>query len=176
MACVDCGVGAWAVGELLFTFAYEGALPFPSVADAFYLAFYPACYVAVLLLLRSHLSSFSRHLWFDGAMAALACASLGATVLFQAVLASTNGSTAVIVTNLAYPLGDIILSSAVLGVFALAGWRLGRAWALIGCGLAATAVADGVFLIQAADGTYREGTIVDALWPASVLLIAAAAW
>jgi diguanylate cyclase (GGDEF)-like protein len=82
----------------------------------------------------------------------------------------------VIVTNLAYPLGDILLLSAVVGVFALTGWRPDRMWALIGAGLAATAVADGIFLLQTATSSYAEGTILDALWPASMLFLAAAAW
>src|SRR5438876_7833582 len=57
---LSAGVAAWAVAELLFDFAYGGSPPFPSVADGFYLAFYPACYVALLLLVRARLSEFSR--------------------------------------------------------------------------------------------------------------------
>jgi two-component system cell cycle response regulator len=173
---LSLGVGAWAVGELLFDFAYDGTPPYPSVADGFYLAFYPACYVALMLLVRGRLSAFGRSLWFDGALASIACAALGAAVLFEEVLRSTEGSGSVIVTNLAYPLADTLLLSAVVGVFVLTGWRPGPGWILIGAGLAASAVADGIFLFQSAEGTYAEGTILDALWPASVLLLAAAAW
>ena len=86
-------------------------------------------------------------------MAAVACSALGAAVLFEVVLGSTDGSAGVIVTNLAYPLGDILLLSAVVGVFALTGWRPGRTWALIGAGLAATAIADAIFLFQTATGS-----------------------
>jgi diguanylate cyclase (GGDEF)-like protein len=169
-------VAFWAVAEILFDFAYGADPPYPSAADAFYLAFYPACYVGLMLLVRSRLSQFGRTLWFDGAMAAVACAALGAAVLFEVVLGSTDGSTGVIVVNLAYPLGDILLLAAVIGVFALTGWRPGRTWLLIGAGLAATALADAVFLFQSATGSYIEGTILDALWPASMLFLAAAAW
>ncbi len=109
-------------------------------------------------------------------MAAIASAALGAAVLFEVVLRSTDGSTGVIVVNLAYPLGDILLLAAVIGVFALTGWRPGRTWMLIGAGLAATALADAIFLFQTATGSYSEGTILDALWPASMLFLAAAAW
>ncbi len=56
---LSVGVAAWAVAELLFDFAYGGSPPYPSVADGFYLAFYPACYVALLLLLRARLSRSS---------------------------------------------------------------------------------------------------------------------
>src|SRR6266508_465080 len=73
---LSIGVGAWAVAELIFDFVYDGSPPFPSVADAFYLGFYPACYVGLLLLLRARLSEFSRSLWLDGAMAALASSAL----------------------------------------------------------------------------------------------------
>ena len=69
-------------------------------------------------------------------MAAIAAAALGSAVLFEVVLRHTDGSTRVIVTNLAYPLGDVLLLSAVVGVFALTGWRPDRTWGLIGAALA----------------------------------------
>jgi diguanylate cyclase (GGDEF)-like protein len=169
-------VASWSIAEILFDFAYGGSPPYPSVADVFYLAFYPACYVALMLLVRARVSEFNRTLWFDGVMATVASSALGAAVLFEVVIRSTHGSTAVVVTNLAYPLGDILLLSAVVGIFVLAGFRPGRTWALIGAGLAASAVADGIFLYQTATDSYTEGTILDALWPASMLLLAAAAW
>jgi diguanylate cyclase (GGDEF)-like protein len=56
------------------------------------------------------------------------------------------------------------------------GWRPGRSWAVLGAGLFLLAVSDGVYLLQAANGTYVEGTILDAGWPCGVLLVACAAW
>jgi diguanylate cyclase (GGDEF)-like protein len=173
---LSIGVSFWALAELVFDFAYAADPPYPSIADAFYLAFYPATYVGLMLLVRARLSGFGRVLWFDGAMAATASAALGAAVLFEVVLSSTHGTTAVIVTNLAYPLGDILLLSGVVGVFVLMGWKLDRTWALIGAGLLTTALADAIFLLQTATSTYTEGTILDLLWPASMVLLAAAAW
>lgn len=169
-------VAAWAVGEVLYDFAFDGSPPFPSAADGFYLAFYPACYVGLLLLVRSHASKLNGSVWLDGIMASLAAAAIGASILFEAVLATTGGSPAAVVTNLAYPLGDILLLALVVGVFAVTGWRPGRVWALIGGALAASAIADGIFLYQTASNSYVEGTALDALWPASMLLLAAAAW
>ena len=61
----------WAVGELLFDFAYGADPPFPSGRGRLHLAFYPACYAGVLLV-RSQISEFGRMLWLDGAMAAIA--------------------------------------------------------------------------------------------------------
>ena len=130
----------------------------------------------MMILVKHRLSEFGRMVWIDGAMAAIAAAALGSAVLFEVVFRHTDGSTSVIVTNLAYPLGDILLLSAVAGVFALTGWKPDRTWGLIGASLLAATIADGIFLFQTATGTYSEGTILDALWPASMLLLAAAVW
>jgi two-component system, cell cycle response regulator len=172
------GLTAWAIGDTYYTFAFADVAspPFPSVADGFYLAFYPAVYGALMLLVRRRIAGLDRAVWLDGLLATFAAAALGATVLVQAVLRTTDGSVAVVVTNLAYPVGDTLLLALTIGVFALTGWRPGRRWAVIGAGLAASAVADGIFLYQIADGTYREGTLLDALWPASMLLLAHASW
>ena len=129
------GISSWAVGEILFDFPYAGNPPYPSAADAFYLLFYPACYVGMAILVRHRLSEFTPMVWFDGAMAAIAAAAVGSAVLFEVVLTHTDGSTSVIVTNLAYPLGDVLLLSVVAGVFSLTGWRPDRTWALIGASL-----------------------------------------
>jgi two-component system cell cycle response regulator len=170
------GLVSWAVAEIIFDFVYAGDPPYPSAADVFYLGFYPACYVGMMMLVKYRVSHFGRMLWFDGAMSAIGAAALGSAVLFEVVLRHTDGSTAVIVTNLAYPLGDILLFSAVIGVFALTGWKPDRTWALIGAALLVTMIADAIFLFQTATDTYQEGTILDAFWPASMLLLGAAVW
>ncbi len=175
-ASLAVGALGWTVGDIVYDFVYGGRPPFPSVADGFYLAFYPACYLALVLLVRARLSSFNRSLWLDGVMALLAAAAAGASVLLEVVLDHTHGRPALIATNLAYPLGDILLLALVVGVFALTGWRPGRTWTLIGLSLILGTVADGVFLYQSSTNTYAEGTILDALWPASLLLLALSAW
>jgi diguanylate cyclase (GGDEF)-like protein len=141
-----------------------------------YLAFYFLLYAGIVLLLRSRARSIGGTLWLDGATAALAAAALGAAVLVELVLGSTEGSTSTVVTNLAYPLGDVLLLSAVFGVFSLTGWRPGERWLLLGLGALSTAVADAVYLFQSAAGTYVEGTWIDILWPLAMLLVASSAW
>jgi diguanylate cyclase (GGDEF)-like protein len=175
-ALITCGVACWTVGDLLFAFAFDNDPPFPSIADAFYLVFYPLCYVGLLLLVRTYIADFNRSLWLDGLTAALAAAAVGAAVLFQAVLEATEGSRAAVITNLAYPLGDILMLSLVVGVFALAGWHPGRMWLLVGLGFACSALADAIYLFQEASDAYVPGAPFDALWPASMLLIAWSAW
>ncbi len=170
------GMAFWAAGDTSWDFVYGGNPPTPSVADGLYLAFYPCCYAALLLLVRSRLPHADRSLWFDGITATLAASALGAAVLVEAVVETTNGPLAEVATNIAYPVGDTLLLGVVAGVFALSGWRLGRTWIVLAAGMAASAVADGVYLFQSATGTYVEGRIWDALWPASMLLLGWAGW
>ena len=169
---------AWTCGEIYWSLALSGldSPPFPSPADAMYLAFYPATYVALLLLIRSRVRGMPRSQWLDGGIAALSVAALAAAVALGPIVEETTGDLTTVATNLAYPLGDLILLGLVVCVFGLFGWRPGRAWTLMGVGLLLMGVADGIFLFQAAKGTYVEGTILDALWPAAALVVAFAAW
>ena len=168
----------WTTGDLYYYFFLSGAaeVPIPSVADPFYLAFYPVSYVALALLLRKRMRGFQGHLWLDGVIASLAVAAVGAAVVFDEVLKTTGGSALVIATNLAYPLADLLLLSLVVAIFGLTGWRFDATWALVALGFAVFAVADSVYLYQTAAGTYVEGGSLDVGWPAALVLIACSAW
>jgi diguanylate cyclase (GGDEF)-like protein len=152
------------------------ATEYPLVADAGFIGFYVLLYAGIVLLLRERARPIAGSLWLDGVTASLAAGAIGAAVLVERVLERTGGSTSSVAVGLARPLGDVLLLSAVFGVFSLTGWRPGRRWLLLGLGALATAVADSVYLFQTTAGTYVEGAWIDILWPASMLLIACAAW
>jgi two-component system, cell cycle response regulator len=170
--------GLWATGDLYYTFFLSGReeIPFPSIADGFYLAFYPFAYVALALLLRRRVHHLHGSLWLDGIIGGLVVSALGAAVVFDAVLDTTGGSKLVVATNLAYPLLDLLLFAMLIGVIALNGWRLDRTWTLVAAGFASFAVADSIYLYQTAAGTYVEGTLVDVGWVAASVFLACAAW
>src|SRR5262249_21137586 len=170
------GVLSFALGDIAFDFVYGGNPPGVSICDAFYLAFYPACYAALALLVRRRISAFHRSVWLDGLIAALAVSALSASIVLQVVLDHERGGTAAMAVGLAYPVADLVLLSLVILVFALAGWKPGRAWAAAGLAFLVITVADSVFLYLNATGGYHEGTLLDALWPAAMLLLAVAAW
>ena len=126
------------------------------MADVGYIAFYVLLYVGIVLLLRSRARSIAGTLWLDGITAAFAAAALGAAVLVELVLENTEGSTSTVVTNLAYPLGDVLLLSAVFGVFSLTGWRPGPRWLLLGLGILSTTAADAIYLFQSCERDVRR--------------------
>jgi diguanylate cyclase (GGDEF)-like protein len=175
---MGAGLCAWAAGEITWAVlvASDPSPPYPSIADVLYLAFYPASYAALLLLARSRTDSFRSSLWLDGGIASLTIAALIATLAFQPIVDATGGTTAQIAVNLAYPAGDLLLLTLVVTVFGLNAWRPDPVWLLIGGGLALTAVADGLYLVQSSTGQYVPGGLLDLAWPASALLVAVAAW
>jgi two-component system, cell cycle response regulator len=172
------GMFSWAAGEIYWSLVLSemDEPPYPSIADALYIAYYPASYVTLMLLVRSRVTGVSRAMWLDGAIGALAVAALAAAAVFQPIVDATSGNTAAVATNLAYPIGDLLLLGLVMAVFGLCSWRPGRAFLLIGLALSVSALADVIYLFQSAKGTYVEGGMLDVMWPLAALLVAAAAW
>ena len=174
---LGAGSTAWGLGGVYYLVAFWNAdnVPFPSPADAGYLAVYPFAYAGLLLLLRSRLSGFRNTLWLDGVIGGLTVSAFATAIVYQQVMSHVGGSTAAVATNLAYPLGDALLIALVVLVFGLSGWRPGREWVLLGLGLVLFFAGDSVYLVQTAQGTYAPGHLLDASWPAGLLLIAWAA-
>ena len=171
------GLAAWAAGDAYYVAALADMLdpPLPSFADALWLSLYPACYVALVLLVRERVRSFPRSLWLDGLVGAFAVAGVGSALVMGAITAP-GADSAVITMDLVYLCGDFVLLGFVVGGFALTGWRPGLAWGMLGTGLAMSAVADAYFLHQGAIGADPTSTLPAALWPASALTVGFAAW
>jgi len=173
------GLSLWSFGDIwwLVFLAETAAPPYPSIADAFWLSSYvPMAYgIWRLILLRVSWRALGPAAWLDGAIAALAGSALfTATLLAGPLAAAVEGEPMVFATNLAYPIGDLLLLGCVLAALSATGWRPGRAIGLIAGGLLLRALADFVYLDQITLGSY-DGGLLDTCWPAASLLIAAAA-
>ena len=176
---IGFGLGFDAAGEIYYSLAFGDSAnpPIPSLADLLYLLYYPAAYAGLVLLMRDRMGGFSPALWLDGAIAALTAGAVIAVLLFDTIVrAATQGNAAAVATNLAYPIGDLILLAVVAAVFAMNGWRLGRSWLVLGTGFALSALADSFFVWENAKNSYVVGGILDSLWVASALLVGIAAW
>jgi two-component system, cell cycle response regulator len=175
---VGLGIASFAAGDAYFSFflANRDPIPYPSVSDIGYIGLYPLVYFGLGLLLRERTLAANRSFWFDGAIAGLTVAAVAAALLFSTIVDTTGGDFKTILTNLAYPLGDLGLLVIVLATLGLSGWRIDRVWGCALAGCAVFAVTDSVYLYQTALGTYVQSTILDAGWPAGLILFAIAAW
>jgi diguanylate cyclase (GGDEF)-like protein len=172
-AAIVFDIGAWVV---YWAFVQHlDPIPYPSAADGLWLFSYAVKYGALVLIMRARMRRFSTSLWIDGLISALSLAAVSAAVIFPAVIDATGGSTGAVLVNLAYPLADLLMLSLVATIFALCGWRPDRSFHLLGVGLLLTVCADSVYLYRTAMGTYEPGTLLDAAWPAAMLLFAWAA-
>jgi diguanylate cyclase (GGDEF)-like protein len=175
---ISASIFAWAAGEIWWTLYIEGNpdAPYPSPADVGYLAFYPLAALGLYLLVRARARELDRRLWMDGLIAALGTGALGAALLFEFVAEHTSGSTIEVVTTLAYPFGDVLLVSLIVGIIALTRWRPGRTWTLLLGGLAVMAVADVAFTLQSYEATLPGGDWVEPIYLLSAVLLGAEAW
>lgn len=175
-ALIGLGILLWTGGDLYYTFAFHNASnpPFPSLADAGYLAFYPPVFVGLGLHVRRRVLEFSRSVWLDGVIVALTGFALAASVVLGEVWQTSTGGTAAVATNLAYPVGDGLLLALLLAALAFSGWSVDGTWSLLAGGLAVFAVSDSTYLVRIAEGTYHYGTWLDLGWIAAFVLIAGA--
>jgi len=177
-ALLSAGMACFAAGDLYFTLVLEAReeIPYPSLADIGYLGFYPFAYAALALVARRRLPALKASLWLDGLVGALTVAAVAVALVFGALLEATDGSAAVVATNLAYPLGDLILIAIAVSVVAMTGWQLDRTFLLLLAGFVVFGLGDSVYLLQSATGTYEPDSLVNASWGAGLLLLALAAW
>jgi two-component system cell cycle response regulator len=168
----------YAAGNIYWQLALADlpAAPYPSLADACWLGVCPSFYVGVVLLVRERMPHLDSRLWLDGIIAALTTGAISAALVFGALRVSTGGPAAAVATNLAYPLGDMILLASVIGAMAAGRSRLDRSWLWFGAGIAAFAVADSIYLLQIANETYVDDTLLDIGWLVAGLLVGIAAW
>jgi two-component system cell cycle response regulator len=172
---MGAAIVTWTLGDLCWTVDLGQSLSTPSLADVFYLAFYPLAYASLLLLIRGQAGLASRDLWLDGAIGACCAMAVAVAVVFPAFEIAA-GHTLEFAVLLAYPVLDVLLLSLVILAFGLSGWRPGRRWALMGAGLATMAVSDGIYLAAIARDSYVSGGLLDIGWPAAALLVALSAW
>jgi two-component system cell cycle response regulator len=174
------GLTLWSLADIwwLVFLAEAATVPYPSIADALWLASYlPMAYgLWRLIAVRVGWRALGSAGWLDGAIAALGGSALfAATLLAGPLAAAAQGEPMTFATNLAYPVGDLVLLGISLAALSATGWRPGRTIGLVAAGLLVRALADFVYLEQVTRGTYVDGGVLDTGWPAASLLVAAAA-
>jgi diguanylate cyclase (GGDEF)-like protein len=169
----------WSLGDVTLTIESLGGAspPTPSVADGCYICFYPLAYLALVLLLRRESSKLVPAAWLDGVVAGLGAAALCAAFAFDRIMhLSGGGGAAATATNLAYPVGDVLLLAMAVGGSAVLAGGGRSAWRLVAAGCAVVAIGDTSNLFQVTSSTHL-GAIADGVaWPSAILLFSAAVW
>jgi diguanylate cyclase (GGDEF)-like protein len=161
------GVGAWATGNLLWTYSFQHGSETP---DLFlFLAFYPCMLVFLALELRERCPRLPVGLWIDGVAGVLAIAAIG----FGVVLPLLMPGGADDVGQLSFPVIDIALIALIVAMFTIARWQPGRDWLVWGLALAVLAAGDLLWLGEGAGSPSSLGAL---LWSAAMLAVVAAPW
>ena len=170
------GTLSWLVGDLWWRVAVEpqgAAAPSPNAADFWYLAFYPCAATFLLLLAARHARGTRKSLLLDGVVAGLGGAAGWALLCDVFVVDDWH---AAVLFDLAYPLADLVLLAAALGVLAAQAWRITRVWWLLSGACLLLVASDLAFMLREASATYETGGLVDLGWPLGFVLLAVAAW
>ena len=154
----------WFIAEriALYYNLASGEEPFPSEADAFWLAGYPFLFVFMVLYLKPMKNSINKKMVF---VAIAISVSLLTLSLYLVSLENVGSNQFEFAVGISYPISDsIILIPAIIGVSLFFGGKVNFLWALICIAIAFEAIADTGFLISTLDDSYYEGHPVDILF------------
>jgi diguanylate cyclase (GGDEF)-like protein len=176
------GILSITIGQMIYTY-YEQILhystaPFPSWADACFLATYPFLLIGILLLPTQRLPLVLRtRIFLDGLMIMVAMVTfswyfiLGPTVL--------EGADTLLgqIVGVAYPLADLLLIFCLLLLSAHFGDpRLRRVVVILWLALTDIVVTDTIFDYQTLHNAYHTGGLLDVGWPLGYMLVGLAAY
>lgn len=152
--------------------------PFPSLADAAYLGYYPIL-LAGLLSFPRILTSGTQRLRF--VLDVLTVSLGGAMVVWYLVLGpiaeSDHSDLVASLISVAYPVGDLVLLLGLAVIVIRAPRELPhRALMFLLAGLLVSLVADLAYGVQNLDGTYEPGRWVDGLYIAAWAILGAGAY
>jgi signal transduction histidine kinase len=175
------GIACWALGECIWQGYLIGGIevPYPGVADIAYILGYPLMTLGVLLLPHVRSGRYERlRLLLDASAGTVAISIVMWVAYLNRVVGWDAGAGFLANTiNAFYPAGDVILLLAVM-VLALrrSEYRFDPRLIAVALALVGTAAADIIYYVQADDGTYIDGSWVDALWLAGYAAYYVAAW
>ncbi|MFV8320231.1 diguanylate cyclase domain-containing protein [Mycobacterium sp. 23] len=172
---IAAGTAVSALGDVIYAkWVPDGQSP--SVADPAYLAFYPLVYAGLLMLMQSRLKRVPLPIRLDCVVCGLVMASVAAALTAGPIHTAAMKAPATVLVGLIYPWLDLVLVALAAGMLPILGWRPEFRWGLLVIGFVMIAAADTAYLFETSAGSYRVGTMLDAFWPASYLLIAVASW
>jgi diguanylate cyclase len=172
-----CAMAVWCAGSISWGVVYGGQPnpSYPTFADVLWLLWYPGMAAGLVFLIRIRFRRFEVHRWLDGIGVTLMVLVVGFGFIIQPLADRSSQSWVATFVNFSYPVLDLLLIGALLGIYGLLGWRPDAMWIFIGMGIAACAGADAVFAVQQARGVLDTSSY-DFVWTLGALFITYAAW
>lgn len=172
----------WTIGDLLWAF-YDlawGQVPYPSLADIFYLSTYIFFFIGILKYPRLHTQAASQSveavdagwIWLDIFIIMFSAAGIFWNFLIGPAFQDSEQSLMAILVNAAYPLGDLLLiSSVTLMIFLPRSPLWLRPMYLLLGGHALSVIADGIFMFQTTNEIYTSSAFVNILFSIGPLIL-----
>lgn len=169
---LSLGIFSYGCAFLTFFFFQKTLTTFPSTADLFWLAFYPLLVAAIALLVREQRRSDRLGISLDAAIIALAIGAIGYDLIFDELI-NVSQASHVVGGQLSYSVLDFAILVMLFFVCAPSRAKVGKGYLVLAVGMLIVMVSD-VVVKQISDNTYSPGTLLDAGWPAGMLVLALA--
>lgn len=166
---------AYTLGEVVYTVMEVGLHQyyFPSLADVFYLMFYPLFAAGIFLLPKVPLSQRERlKILLDAGIIIIAATSVFWVFLIAPAMASNEDGILEMAVSVAYPVMDLVLFFALVElIFRKLGSTGTTTLILLAFSMAVSIVVDALFTIQTEQGAYVSGSLLDTGWLVSTMLL-----
>ena len=175
--CFAVGLGFWSLGELtwgIYSLVLNVDIPYPSLADAFWLIGYIPLLLALVLYLLLMRPAISMKVFVTAFAIVLVIGAVFSTlVLVPAV--TEEAETLVKLIDIAYPLLDLImLALSTMGLMIFAKSKLETTWLLLNAGFIMFVLGDSMFSYTTAQGLYYDGHPLELFFHMGDLLLALA--
>jgi hypothetical protein len=155
---------SWFIAETTWT-VYELGYhlnPFPSPADAFYIAGYPCLFLFLIYYLKPFKKLISRKMIISASLISI---SVLIPSLYMTIDNNSDESKFAIVLGIIYPIADaIVLVPALIGIFLFFRGEVNFLWTLLLIGILFEVIADTGFQYFTMDNSYYTGHPVDILF------------
>lgn len=150
----------WFLGEVcwaIYTLLLNIEIPYPSIADVFWLSGYIPLFIGLFTYVKTFWSVLSRRL-IGTAMRIFLISSIPTSAVLLMPVMNLEEDVVAMFFDFAYPFTDLaLLFMAILGLVIFFKGSLGKSWLLINAGIMSEIVADVLFSITTAQETYYNG-------------------
>lgn len=171
------GTGLWVVAELswaVYYFVLNVSVPYPSIADVFYIGGYIPMLAGLVLYLTTFRVAMSRSRIAVALLVIVVAIAIAMAFVLPIEFAQDEPAITTF-TDLLYPLLDLALFSlAVVALAIFIGGSISKWWVLFAAGSVIYVIGDEFFLYQFAAGNYYNGSIDDLIFILGYLTFALA--